>query len=329
MTDGETAPLSLHSLPPPLVEPLRDASVMPIAPGAGLASGVFRADGSFCALSRTRLTDNRFTAIPAPRGTRDTGPLPGTYLFGGIGRHHFGHFLLETIARLWALDGRQGQIRGLILLPMPQTDFGAVLRRRMLAFFQIMGCDIPLHLVKTPVRVQHLLLPSQGIGHAEWAVGTKEFRRLVRHRIVRTCPAIGPGKLYISRARLRHRHQHIDQEERIEKLMKSAGYAIFHPQRHSVRAQCQAYRAAHTIVGGDGSAFHLAPFAMQPETRIGLIERRDRADVTEAIVNQIKAFVPVDLVVLNALKRGQETAEASAPISFRTLKRQLEKARLI
>jgi capsular polysaccharide biosynthesis protein len=325
-------PLSMHQLPPAIIEPLREACVLPVAAENGLANGVFRADGTFCNLSRTRISDSRFTDIPAAPSKTPEKRIAGNYLFGGLGRHHFGHFVLETLSRIWALDGRQHQFDGLILLPMPKTDFSAVLRRRMLSVFQLMGVDMPLHLVRTPITVERLHLPSQGIGHMEWAVGTEDFRRYVRDRIDRNCPAIGPGKIYISRGRLKHANQRIDQEARIEKLMKSAGYTIFHPQRHSIRAQCQIYRAAHTIVGGDGSAFHLAPFALQPETRVGLIQRRLRAEPADAIANQIKAFTTVDLVRINALKDVEEDSldeNAPDPVKFRRLKNQLEAACLI
>lgn len=328
----EHAPLSLHVLPPAVIEPLREACVMPVAAETGLGNGVFRSDGSFCTLSRTRISESRFTDIPdAPHSSPET-RLSGNFLFGGLGRHHFGHFVLETLSRLWALDGRQHLFDGLILLPMPNTDFGAVLRRRMLSVFHLMGVDMPMHLVRTPVTVERLHLPSQGIGHLEWAVGTEDFRRYVRDQIDRNCPAIGPEKIYISRSRLKHANQRIDQEARIEKLMKSAGYTIFHPQRHSIRAQCQVYRAAHTIVGGDGSAFHLAPFALQPETRVGLIQRRQRPEPVDAIANQIKAFTTVDLVRLNPLKKTAEDhldPDKPAPLTFRRLKKQLEAAHLI
>ncbi|WP_371227632.1 glycosyltransferase 61 family protein [Roseovarius sp. 2305UL8-3] len=329
---GETASLiSPNQLPPPIVEPIADAVVMPVGPEAGIGCGVFRPDGSFCDLSRTRLSRSRFSAIPDHPGTTTRERLTGNYLFAGIGRHHFGHFIMETLSRLWALDGRQDRFDGLILLPMYQIDFGAVLRRRLLSFLRLMGCNMPLHLVRTPMTVDTLYLPAQGFGHMQWATGTGEFRSYVRDRIDRNCPAIGPEKIYVSRSKLKYSHQRVDQEARIEALMKSAGYAIFHPQRHSIRAQCQIYRAAHTIVGGDGSAFHLAPFAMQSETRVGLIQRRTRQDAVESMANQIKAFAPVDLVRLNPIKESATAAnkDSAAPISFESLKEQLEAAHLI
>jgi len=329
-------PLSLSALPPPIVEPVRQARIAAVASRAGFANGVFRADGSFCELSRTRISDSRFTDRPEPvhAGSHET--LAGDYLFGGIARHHFGHFLMETASRLWALDGRDGRFDGLILLPMPNIDFAAVLRRRLKIYFDLMGCTMPIHLVERPVTVEQLFVPAQGFGHLQWSVGTPAFRQHVRTQIDLGCPPRGPEKLYISRSKLKRDFQHLDQEERIEALMARAGYTIFHPEQHNMKVQCQTYRAAHTIVGGDGSAFHLAPFAMQPETRVGLIQRRNRVAPVDAIANQIQAFAPVNLVRLNPLKRDADGAplpsvgrKEAQPIDLDLLVAQLEEARLI
>jgi capsular polysaccharide biosynthesis protein len=145
----------------------------------------------------------------------------------------------------------------------------------------------------------------------------------VRAHLEANCPAQGPEKVYISRSRLKHPHQRVDQEERIEKLMKASGYTIFHPQRHSIMVQARVYRAAKVIVGGDGSAFHLVPFATEPETGIALIQRRNRPEAFGAIKDQIKAFADVDLVTLNPLTGAQAEKDQPDPIDFRALRRQL------
>ena len=323
------APLSPDRLPPPIIEPVERATIMPVEQNDGLGCGVFRADGSFCELSRTRISANRFTAQPSMPSVEGAERLRGTFLFGGLGRHHFGHFLLESTARLWAMDGRQGRFDGLVMLPFMQTDFGSVLRRRLLAFFDLMGVDMPLHLVKTPVIAEKLMIPAPGFGHLEWAVGTEDFREFVRGRIARNCPAQGPEKIYISRSKLKHNFQRVDQEHRIEALMQEAGYTVFHPQRHSITAQIRVYRAARVIVGGEGSAFHFVPFAVAPETRVGLIQRRSRTEVMDSIANQLTAFERIHLTRLTAQSGVAAGSGQPDPIDFPLLQKQLVDAELI
>ncbi len=329
-------PLELERLPPPIVEPMENAFIVPVEAGSDFSHGIYRADGSYCELSRTRISSDRFSARADKPTSGSAERLDGSYLFAGIGRHHFGHFLMETISRLWALDGRQSRFDGIIILPPPNINFAAILRRRLLRFFEILDCGLPIHLIKRPVRVEQLFVPAQGFGHSQWSVGTPEFRSFVRQQIDMTCQPRGPEKIYISRNRLKHRSKRIDQEGKVEEIMRAAGYTIFYPERHAIDVQCRVYRAAHTIVGGDGSAFHLVPFAMQPETRVGLIQRRARAEPVDAIARQIEAFTSVNLLRLNPLRQDIDESrdpsikrENAQPIDLAKLRNQLEDAHFI
>lgn len=114
--------------------------------------------------------------------------------------------------------------------------------------------------------------------------------------------------------------------------MKKAGYHVFHPQKHSLEEQCARYRASSHIVGADGSAFHLAPFAMKPGTTIGLIQRRRRPEVYSALTTQIRAFCDVDLVKIDALVKHRDPSahpKTHASIDFDMLKTRLEETGLI
>ena len=317
-------------LPEPATEVLRDAIVAPMPADGDLACGVFRADGSFCESSRTLYSANRFTATPArPHATFK---LPGRHLYAGIGRHHFGHFLLEGLPRLWALQDTAG-IESLLIVPMRGIDFEAVFRRRLGALVGLVSRGLPVHLVEDPVQVEELVLPSQGLGHRKWITGTDRFRGFIRTRLAEAIAAEGPEKLYVSRSQLKHAAQKVDQEDRIERLMARSGFTIFHPQNHTIAEQCARYMAARVIVGTDGSAFHLAPFVMRPGTRVGLIQRRRRQGAFDALAAQVRAFVPeVDLVTINPLLQPDPDAPPESdrpPVDFRRLTRRLEAARFL
>ncbi|MGK7651397.1 glycosyltransferase family 61 protein [Roseovarius sp. B08] len=324
MDDAAPGPgLDPHVLPEPHVETVEQAQVVPMSQGRELACGVFRADGSFVEQSRTLYSSNRFTAQPGLPGTAEV--LPGRHLFIGIGRHHFGHFLLECISRMWPLGQRSYD--GLVLIPMHGIDFGAVFERRLKAFVDLLSDGLPVHFVETPVRVEVLDVPTQGMGHRDWVTGTPEFRRFIRGRLQAAVLPEGDEKIYLSRSLLKRADQMVDQEERIERLMRKAGYTIMHPQRHSLPEQCAHYAASRQIVGPDGSAFHLAPFVMRPGTRVGLIQRRWRQGAFDALANQIDAFCDVDLVKMNALLRtddGQVSEDVPPPMDYRRLVRKLE-----
>lgn len=339
------ARLSVHEIPQPHTEVISDALIAPMEPGRDMACGVFRADGSFCDHSKTLLSAKRFTGqseLPRPKkasqvrnlfsGKRHlNSTLRGRYLFAGIGRHHFGHFLLESITRLWPLE-TDTEFDGIILVPRYGMDLSSVFKKSLGNFVDLLSGGLPVHFATQPVRVETLVVPTQGIGHRNWTKGTEPFRKFVRNRIENNISPEGPELLYVSRTGLTRQRQMVDQEDRIEQMVQHAGYEVFHPQRHSLALQCARYMAARHILGPDGSAFHLAPFALRKGTTVGLIRRRNRPGVFEAIADQIRAFCDVDLVTLEALVADINPGNRSETVSridFDRLKLMLEEAGLV
>ena len=97
-------PLTPLQLPEPRIERVRNALVVPVQKGGRLPNGVFRSNGTFCEHSRTLLSQSRFTDIPDRPDRRGVMRISGRHVFGGVMRDHFGHFLLESLGRLWVFD---------------------------------------------------------------------------------------------------------------------------------------------------------------------------------------------------------------------------------
>jgi len=315
-------------LPAPRIDRVTGAVLMPMAPGRAHACGVLDTGGQPVAAARTRLGPRTFTADPAaPAGTPDH--LPGCWLYAGVGRHHFGHFLLEALPRLWALDDR-GTPRpdGIALVPMAGRDIAAVLARRLAPILDILGQGLPVHLVQRPVRVDAALVPSQGFGHREWSHGTPAARTYMRRHLCAAIAPDGPERLYVSRRRLKPASKQVPFERRIEKWMSRAGYGILNPERHSLTEQIAAYRAARVIAGPDGSAFHLAPFVMDPGARVALIQRRTRQTAFDAIARQVAGFAGITPWTTDALSalRPAEGDVAGLPPELHALRRELQAA---
>jgi len=300
---------------------------MPMTAGRGHACGVLDADGQPVAAARTRLGPRKFTADPAaPAGAPKS--LPGCWLYAGVGRHHFGHFLLEALPRLWALDAQGPRPDGIALVPMAGRDIAAVLARRLAPLLDILGQGLPVHLVDRPVRVDAALVPSQGFGHRDWSHGTPEARAYMRRHLCGAVAPDGPERLYISRRRLKPAAKQVPFESRIEKWMSRAGYGILHPERHGVAEQIAAYRAARVIVGPDGSAFHLASFVMDGGARVALIQRRTRQPAFDAIAQQVAGFAGVTPWTTAALSRlpAPDADGTALPPEVRALRRELQAA---
>ena len=292
-------------LPEAKIETLENAVVTPLADGNLLPGGVFHSDGTLSEIARTMLSRNRLSGIPERPEDQDVEFLKGRHLFGGIARIHFGHFLVETTARLWALAHIERPVDGIILQPLKGRKSPQIFSAGLKELVSGLTGNLPLHPVSTPVRVEELVVATQGVGHLEWSVGTPEYRSFMRERLESRYEANGPEDIYISRRRLVDEDKRIDREDEIELLMSNAGYKVFHPQQHSIAQQIGHYKAARRIVGFDGSAFHLAAHLLQPGTKVGLIMRRQGRDVFRAFARQLSAFSDIELCTIHPLAFDQ------------------------
>ncbi|MEI4232590.1 glycosyltransferase family 61 protein [Roseovarius sp. D22-M7] len=305
-----------HGLPAAAITLVPGATIVPMRGPGDPACGVIDEEGAPVPAARTRLSGHRVTPDPAPPDEAIT-HLPGRWLYAGVGRHHFGHFLMEATPRLWALDHLSSRPDGILLIPMAGRDIAAVLRRRLGPLLTGLAQGLPMHLVETPTRVDAAVVPTQGFGHLDWSHGTPEARAYMRRHVPAIAPErprTGPGaaKLYLSRRRLKNPSQQVPGEHGIERWMSRAGFDILHPERLSVAEQIARYRNASMIVGPDGSAFHLAAFAMPRGARVGLIQRRTRQPVFEAIARQLTGFADADLWTSAALSQSADAGDAAA-----------------
>ena len=277
-------------LPQALVVPERDGD-------AKLASGVLLADGRWCKLSKAWIRAGK--AMPAPTLGPDepVRDLPGRHLFAGHFRRHFGHFLVESTARLWALDHVPG-IESILYLPYRgDTDRGIDTHDD---FFRLLGIDIPLRAYPGVCRVEDLVVPELGFGWGERYAGSPAYRAFIQGRLAHVA-AEGPERLYVSRARLRAERGGVLGEPVIEAAMARAGFEVFYPERHPLAEQIARYKAARQIVGLDGSALHLAAFVVRPDTQVTMILRRTRANIADYRL-QFQSFAGITPAEIDAIR---------------------------
>ena len=212
----------------------------------------------------------------------------GTHFYAGLGRMHFGHYLLESATRFWALPDC-GPVQSAIYASMAEADLDRALRQSLRGIHGALSGDLAHKVLKTPARFERLIVPTQGFGHGAWIGGTDAFREHARD-CLSVFPSDGPERLYISRRQLGAARQRVDQEALIEAAVQEAGYTVFHPEKHELQVQIAHYRAAQRVLGGDGSAFHLLALVARPDLRVGLILRRNRPEMLDLLSHQLQAF---------------------------------------
>jgi len=286
---------------------LSRALVLPERDGdARLASGVLMSDGRWCKLSNAWIRADKAMPAPTLQPDEQVTDLPGRHLFAGHFRRHFGHFLVESTARLWALDHIPA-VDSILYLPFRgDTDRSIGVHD---AFFRLLGIETPIHAHPGVLRVQDLVVPELGFGWGDRYAGSPAYRKFIQGRLAHVAPD-GPERLYISRANLRAARGGVLGEPVIEAAMTQAGFEVFCPERHPVAVQIARYKAARQIVGLDGSALHLAAFVVRPDTKVTMILRRSRANAADYRL-QFQSFAAITPTAIDAIRTDWISGDAN------------------
>lgn len=288
---------------------LRDARLCPPTDGRGeegQAAGVFTPDGSFFAACNVE-RDGAFELTPRRISATPGRVLPGRFLYAGQLNHHFGHFLCESLSRLWPFDDPSFDVDGILLLPRRQGALGA-LRPFQAEVFGLLGPLPPIHLIDEPMIVEELVVPEQGFGTARLCGGLPEFRAFIRSRFAKAIAAEGPERLYISRTRLSAKRGAVVGEEAVARALEREGYEIFWPERNPVAVQVARYRAARHLVAIEGSALHLFGFVGGAGQRVAQIVRRSDGAAAEGIARQLRAFCDLPVTMVQSIRREWNVA---------------------
>ena len=313
------------------------AIVVPPAKGLGnqsvQRSGVLTPDGRLVEEGITWRGQTPVTIAPAmPAG--ELADLKGTWMFLGPLFGHFGHFLVESICRIWAFGPLKDKIDGVIYVPKFQNrpDHVANVYR---PFLQALGVTAPMVNLEDPTRVERLYVPAQGFGMFQMIEGAPEYRDFIRAHAGKGIEPKGAEKIYISRSALPAIRGSVLGEKRLEAVLEAEGYEVFHPQKHPHDAQIAAYRAARQIVGVDCSPLHLLALVGDKDQKTGIVARRD-GDLDQYFARQIRAFQGAEAWPMNFLIRNWIEADATRPsrtswgeVDFTALHGALLKAGLI
>lgn len=308
--------------PPDLTGPISDRIVevegaIVVPPAKGLPnqsvqrSGVLRPDGTLVPESVTWRGMNQVTVKPKMPPEGEIADLPGTWMFLGPLFGHFGHFLVESICRIWAFEALRNRIDGVLYVPKFQNRPEHVANTYR-PFLEALGVDAPMRNLEDPARVERLFVPQQGFGMFQMIEGAPEFRDFVRAHAGKGVAPEGPARLYVSRSALPAARGSVIGEKRLEAWLEAEGYTVFHPQKHSFLEQIAAYRAAREVVAVDCSPLHLLALVGDADQKVGIVARRD-GELDECFARQIRAFQGADARGLNFLRRNWIEDHANRP----------------
>lgn len=248
--------------------------------------------------------DQDAIAVEARRAWAEAEMVEAPVIFGGSLTRHFGHFLHESLSRLWwlaplaGIDGsaleatrRLQEVEGDVVFFMPRwLDRGKDLLPYMQEIFALLGLPISrIKILQRPLRFQRILIPASVWGFdadarvIDQCLGC-DSRALMRHLFAScTVPAALPlevepvptDKVFVSRSGLPINLGRLIGDVVLDPLLEASGYRVFHPERSPIAEQIHVYSQAHDLVFVDGSSLYMLWFAkLRPGTRVRVILRR-------------------------------------------------------
>lgn len=187
-------------------------------------------------------------------------------IYAGTLYFHFGHFLLESLARAWYAKQHPE-------LPFVwagahtwQTVKFKPWQRELL---DLLGITNPIRIIADPTRFESLHIPDIGYRyddkfhpeHAEF-LGCYEGPKQI------------PGRrLWLSRSKIGTDVRDLSAAP-TERRLQAEGWTVEYPERRTVREQLDALSQAEVIAGEEGSAFHTLMLLKDVSTKTFHILRR-------------------------------------------------------
>lgn len=245
--------------------------------------------------------------------------LDGTYLFLGQAHIHFGHFLLEGLSRLWALN----------LLPAPLRDTIRVLvyephlRPFATALLERLGIG-PERIVhaNSALQVEHLIVPETAMRTHHW-IRPQMLSVWDRMAGEAETPANSPTHVFLSRPPGSNRD--VENLAEIESLFAEHGYAVVYPGRLSIAEQITLMRGASHVAGLVGSQTYLCMFQKPGGTNLFMAPRNFFL-VDDALISTMRRHHMSVVLGSQIDKRTGANWRMAAPLVRAALDRQIESA---
>ncbi|MGE6162073.1 glycosyltransferase family 61 protein [Aeromonas salmonicida] len=252
-----------------------------IAPLTSLTIGTPQATGSFDGgvyYSNNQIClrglhgKTHYTNKPVAITQSDLYKLDGCHIFGGMLQEHFGHFLTESIGRIWAQGYLSPKFNSIAFYHrVPGGRIPGFVRDIM----ELLAPRLQINIIQRPTIVEELAVPT----HVEkngMLYGHSSMREAVSP--LKSIKGGAAKRLYVSRSRLNLNDGGVLFETLVEKYLEAEGYQVIHPEKMTLREQVAAYNGADELIFAEGSALHLYALVARSTQRVFIIWRRKLAD---------------------------------------------------
>lgn len=187
--------------------------------------------------------------------------LDGTYIYGGCLFGHFGHFIWESLSRLYTI--RQCKEYPILFISPNEKIFNI-----HKLFFKTICVRNELCLIKKTTRVKNLIYSCPGSSINPLNISDEQLHAMKCLEF----PKNTNRKVWLSRSKLKSGK--IINEVAIEKELQKIGYEIVHPECLPLREQVRLVSTSDIVAGFDGSQFFTFLFSKEIGAKFFVFNRR-------------------------------------------------------
>ncbi|MFZ9482339.1 MAG: glycosyltransferase family 61 protein [Ilumatobacteraceae bacterium] len=217
--------------------------------------------------------------LPPPTDVRPAARVESA-VFGGFVYDHFGHFLLESLGRLW-FDGVDPDVPVVWI-----AATGREWRPWMTELADLVGVGPHRRILDAEddaLEVGSLLVGDQGFEVHRYM--HPWFRdRLAVAAVAERDPGTGTH-VWLSRSGLGEIGG-VDEESAIESRLEEEGWTVVHPERMTVAEQIAVLSMADHVAGIEGSAFHVLLLLSGFRGTIDILTRHDSPNFE--VINRVQ-----------------------------------------
>ena len=219
--------------------------------------------------------------------------LGGHHLYAGPFFRHYGHFVAESVHRLWAYLEAPEKYESVLVCPQPLKGTQRAKKTDELpgyftAIMEYFGVPIDkVRLVNKPLLVERLTVPTQASNYGNTPPPAPQYLDYLDGRADALLSDLSglPAKIYVSRSDYLHKGSYAG-ERYFEPLLEAEGYHILKPEKLPLLEQLRHYKAADVILFSEGSAVHTAELLGSIKADVALIQRRQMAlDVMMSVLS--------------------------------------------
>lgn len=188
--------------------------------------------------------------------------LKGVYIYGGCLFGHFGHFIWETLSRLYAVK----QCKQVPIIFISPNDKIYTMQKLILEALGINNC---LHLVKEPTIIESLIYSPPGSAINPASIIDEQIDALAH---ISYANKSSKKKIWLSRSRLKSGL--VTNEEQIQAELIKSGYEVIYTEELPIKEQVRLTSTAEIVAGFDGSQFFSCMLAKKIYGRFFIFNRR-------------------------------------------------------